>query len=226
MRVLIIEDEHKVANALKRGLQQESYTVDISYDADDGIKKANSGSYDLAIVDRTMPGPTDGVSVIKAMRENKNHTPVLMLTSRESAKDRIDGLDAGADDFLVKPFAFEELLARIRALLHQPDQESNILLEYSDLTLDSANYEAKRAGQKIKLSNREFALLEYLMRNPERILTKENIISHVWNYDADILPNTVEVYVRYLRNKVDKPFDGPKLIHTARGFGYKLSEKE
>lgn len=225
MRILIIEDEHKLANALRRGLQQESYAVDVSYDADDGLAMATTEPYDLVIIDRMLPGDTDGVGIIKEMRAQRNHIPILMLTARDNVKDRIEGLDAGADDYLVKPFAFSELLARVRALLRRPQNSIDTELIYSDLSLNPATYEVYRQNKPIKLSNREFGLLEYMLRNPERILTKENIISHVWNYDADILPNTVEVYIRYLRNKIDKPFEGQPLIHTIRGFGYKLSEK-
>lgn len=227
MKVLIIEDEHKLANTLKRGLQQESFAVDVSYDADDGLKQVSKGSYDILIIDRMTPSESDGVAVIKAIREQKNHTPILLLASRDDPKDRIVGLDAGADDYLVKPFAFQELLSRVRTLIGQIHLQPETTLQYDDLTLDSMSYEVTRNGRRIKLSNKEFALLEFMIRNPERILTKENIISHVWNYDADILPNTVEVYIRYLRNKIDKPFpDSPVLIHTARGFGYKLSKED
>lgn len=225
MRILIIEDEHKLANALRRGLQQESYAVDVSYDADDGTAMATTEPYDLVIIDRMLPGDTDGVGIIKEMRAQRNHIPILMLTARDNVKDRIEGLDAGADDYLVKPFAFSELLARVRALLRRPQNSIDTELIYSDLSLNPVTYEVYRQNKPIKLSNREFGLLEYMLRNPERILTKENIISHVWNYDADILPNTVEVYIRYLRNKIDKPFEAQPLIHTIRGFGYKLSEK-
>jgi two-component system, OmpR family, response regulator len=226
MRILIIEDEHKLAHALRRGLQQESYAVDVSYDADDGLAMASTEPYDLIVIDRMIPGETDGIGVIKQLRSEKNHTPIIMLTARDSVRDRVTGLDAGADDYVVKPFAFAELLARIRALLRRPAVESESVLSYSDLSLNPATYEVRRQNTRIKLSNREFALLEYMLRNAERILTKTSIIGHVWDYDANVLPNTVEVYIRYLRNKIDKPFDGPPLIHTIRGFGYKLSERE
>ncbi len=221
MRVLIVEDEHKIANALKRALEQESYAVDVSYDGDDGYAMATTEPYDVAIIDRMLPGEYNGIDIITAMRAAKIHTPVLLLTALGSVADRTKGLDSGADDYLVKPFALEELLARVRALLRRPHEAQGAILEAGDLKLDTVNYSVTRAGQEITLTSKEFGLLEYLLRNQNRPLSKDTIISHVWDYDADILPNTVEVYIKYLRNKVDAPFDTP-LIHTVRGFGYKL----
>lgn len=222
MRILIIEDDHKIANAIKKGLEQESFAVDASYDGKDGFGQATTINYDLIILDRMLP-EIDGVQICKILREKKIMTPILILTAKDKVQDRVDGLNAGADDYLVKPFAFEELLARVRALLRRPEKINDNILRVKDLELDSVKFDVKRDGKKIKLSAKEFALLEYLMRNPGRILTKDNIISHVWDYDADILPNTVEVYIRYLRNKIDNKFkQKPPLIHTARGFGYKL----
>jgi DNA-binding response OmpR family regulator len=156
------------------------------------------------------------------MRANQIHTPVLLLTAKDKIGDRVTGLNAGADDYLVKPFAFEELLARVRALLRRPASQQGTVLKIDNLTLDPVTYKVERAGKAINLSSKEYALLEYLMRNPNRVLSKSNIINHVWDYDADVLPNTVEVYMGYLRNKIDKPFKGSNLIHTVRGFGYKL----
>jgi len=223
MRILVVEDEHKIANAIKKGLGQESYAVDVVYDADDGLASARADEYDLIILDRMLPGEMDGVGVCKKLREDGNHTPILMLTAKGAIRDRVVGLDAGADDYLVKPFAFEELLARVRALLRRPQDSLGTTLEVSDLTLDNASYEVKRGNDSIDLSQREFALLEYLMRNKGRTLSKEMIIQHVWSYDADVLFNTVEVYIGYLRNKIDRPFrDRPQLLKTIRGFGYKL----
>jgi DNA-binding response OmpR family regulator len=225
MRILIVEDDHKIANAIKKGLEQESYAVDVSYDGKDGLGSATTIEYDLIILDRMLP-EVDGINICRAIRDKDINTPVLILTAKDKIKDRVDGLNAGADDYLVKPFAFEELLARVRALLRRPLQVNATVLKIADLTLDPARFEVKRSGKQIQLSSKEFALLEYLMRNPGRILTKDNIISHVWDYDADILPNTVEVYVGYLRNKIDKPFKGESaLIETIRGFGYKLDNK-
>lgn len=221
MRVLIVEDEHKIANALKRALEQESYAVDISYDGDDGYAMATTEPYDIAIIDQMLPGEYDGLDIIKAMRDAKIHTPVLLLTALGSVEDKTKGLDSGADDYLVKPFALEELLARVRALLRRPQETLSNTLEAGDLSLDRTTFIVTRAGKEISLTSKEFGLLEYLMRNQGRPLSKDTIIAHVWDYDANVLPNTVEVYIKYLRNKVDAPFDTP-LIHTVRGFGYKL----
>jgi DNA-binding response OmpR family regulator len=221
MRILIIEDEHKIARALKKALEQESYAVDIAYDGDDGHAMATTEPYDAMIIDRMLPGEYDGLSILKHLREKQIHTPVLFLTALDSISQRAEGLDSGADDYLIKPFALEELLARVRALLRRPAEQTATILKAGDLSLNTITYEVTRDGQPISLTSKEFALLEYFLRNPNRPLSKEMIISHVWNYDADILPNTVEVYVRYLRAKVDTPFSKP-LIHTMRGFGYKL----
>jgi len=222
MRVLIIEDEHKIAGALKRGLEQEKYAVDVEYDSDSGLGAALSGNYDVMIIDRMLPGSMEGIDICKQVRQKGIHAPILLLTAKDQIRDRVDGLNAGADDYLVKPFSFEELLARIRALLRRPERTHNNLIECNDLTLDTSTYEVKRQNKPINLSAKEFALLEYMMRNAGRILSKDTLIEHVWDFDADILPNTVEVYIGYLRNKIDKPFKGPSLIHTKRGFGYKL----
>jgi len=221
MRVLIIEDEHKIARALKKALEQETYAVDVAYDGDEGYAMATTEPYDVAIIDRMLPGEYDGIAIVKAMREQKVHTPVLFLSALGSVTERTIGLDAGADDYLVKPFALEELLARVRALLRRPTEQQPDILEVGDLTLDTVTYSVERAGKPVQLTSKEFALLEYMLRNQGRPLSKEVIISHVWDYDADILPNTVEVYVKYLRNKIDSGFKRP-LIHTVRGFGYKL----
>ena len=221
MRVLIIEDEHKIARAIGKALEQETYAVDIAYDGDEGYAMATTEPYDIAVIDRMIPGEYDGLSIVQAMRESKIHTPVLFLSALDSIDERTRGLDAGADDYLVKPFALEELLARVRALLRRPTEQQSTVLSAGDLTLDTITFTVERAGTQIQLTSREFALLEYLMRNQGRPISKETIISHVWDYDANVLPNTVEVYVKYLRAKVDMPFKKP-LIHTVRGFGYKL----
>jgi DNA-binding response OmpR family regulator len=229
MRILIVEDDHKIANAIKRGLEQESYAVDASYDGQDGLGLALTVNYDLIILDRMLP-EVDGIKICEILRESggrntglNHNTPILILTAKDKIQDRVEGLNAGADDYLVKPFAFEELLARVRALLRRPRNVKNNIIKVNDLALDTVTFEVKRGEREIKLSSKEFALLEYLMRNAGRILTKDNIIEHVWNYDADILPNTVEVYIGYLRNKIDKPFPKkPPLIATVRGFGYKI----
>ncbi|MEO5950368.1 MAG: response regulator transcription factor [Candidatus Saccharimonadales bacterium] len=221
MRILIIEDEHKIARALKKALEQESYAVDVSFDGDDGYAMATTEPYDVAIVDRMLPGEYDGIAIVKAMREAKIHTPVILLTALGGVSDRTDGLDSGADDYLVKPFALEELLARVRALLRRPSEQQPNILTAGNLSLDTVNFSVTRENKTIQLTNKEFGLLEYMLRNQGRPLSKETIISHVWDYDADILPNTVEVYIKYLRNKIDVPFKTP-LLHTVRGFGYKI----
>ena len=223
MKVLIIEDEHKIANAIKQGLEQESFAVDVTYDADSGLASAINDQYDAVILDRMLPGSMEGLGVCREIRAAGNHVPILLLTAKDQIRDRVAGLDAGADDYLVKPFAFEELLARLRALLRRPQEVLSTVLEVGDLTLDTTTYQIKRAGKDIALSKKEYALLEYMMRNAERVLSKDTIIAHVWDFDADILPNTVEVYLGYLRQKIDKPFkDKHPLIQTVRGFGYKI----
>ncbi|HEX3081746.1 MAG TPA: response regulator transcription factor [Candidatus Saccharimonadia bacterium] len=223
MRILVVEDEHKIAAALKRGLEQESYAVDVAYDGDEGLSNALTDEYDVIVLDRMLPGLLDGADICREVRANNVRTPIIMLTAKDKVSDRVEGLNAGADDYLVKPFAFEELLARIRALLRRPQDHVGNVLQLDDLTMDTETYEVKRAGRRIQLSQREYALLEYLLRNQNRILSKSNIISHVWDYDADILPNTLEVYIGYLRSKIERTFKGPDLIHTVRGFGYKLA---
>lgn len=221
MRVLVIEDEHKIARALKRALEQEHHAVDICFDGDEGYAMATTEPYDIAIVDRMLPGEYDGVDIIKQMRLENIHTPVLMLTALSTIKDRTEGLDSGADDYLTKPFAIEELLARVRALQRRQPTSHTSVLKAGDLKLDLNKLHVSRSGKTIELTSKEFALLEYLLRNQNRPLSKEKIIAHVWDYDADILPNTVEVYIKYLRTKIDEGFDKP-LIKTVRGFGYKI----
>ncbi|HPD98640.1 response regulator transcription factor [Candidatus Saccharibacteria bacterium] len=221
MRILIVEDEHKIANAIKRGLEQHSYAVDVAYNGDDGASMAMSEPYDLFILDRMLPGDIDGLGIVKQIRTENIQTPILMLTAKSRVLDKAEGLNAGADDYLAKPFAFVELIARVRALLRRPQQTIDTTLIYDNLTLDLQAMQAARAQKPIDLTSKEYALLEYFMRNPDRIVTKDQIIQHVWNYDADILPNTVEVYVGYLRSKIDKPFSSSAtLLHTKRGFGY------
>lgn len=224
MRVLIIEDEHKIAQALKKALQQENYAVDISYDGDDGYAMATTEPYDLNIIDWMIPGKYDGLAIVKAMRKEKIHTPVLLLTAKGTIADRTTGLNSGADDYLVKPFALEELLARVRALLRRPVEVQQTILTAGDLTLNTITFEVKRGDTVINLTGKEFALLEFLLRNQGKPSNKDTIISHVWDYNADVLPNTVEVYMKYLRQKIDDPFK-THLLHTIRGFGYKIEAK-
>lgn len=226
MRILVIEDEHKIAHSLKKGLEQEAYAVDVAFDGTAGYDLAATEDYDAIILDLLLPG-IDGMTICKKLRQEKIHTPILMLTAKGSLSDKVAGLNCGADDYLVKPFAFEELLARIRALIRRPKNHLNTILTYGNLSLNTQSFQVKRDNISIRLSKKEFSLLEYLLRHPDTVLTKEQIISHVWNYDADILPNTVEVYIGYLRNKIDKPFKNkPLLIQTIRGFGYKIGVEQ
>lgn len=223
MRILVIEDDKKIALAIKKGLEQESYAVDVVYDTkDDKLGLALLINYDLIILDRMLPGITDGLNICKKLREEGKKMPILILTAKDKINERVEGLDAGADDYLIKPFAFEELLARVKALLRRPNQALNQVLKVGDLSLDTQTFKVMRKGIEIKLSSTEFKLLEYLIRNKGRILTKDNIMEHVWDYDAEILPNTVEVFIGYLRNKIDKPFSNLAHIQTIRGFGYKI----
>jgi DNA-binding response OmpR family regulator len=195
------------------------------YDGQDGLDMASTEEYDLIILDRMLPG-VDGLNISKTLRKQKIHTPILMLTAKNQVNDRVDGLDAGADDYLVKPFAFEELLARMRALKRRPRNGIDDELKAGDLVLHAKTYAVNRGGTPVRLSQKEFALLEYLLRNKDKTIAKDQIIAHVWNYDADILPNTLEAFIKQLRNKVDRAFPrSSPLIHTVRGFGYKISDE-
>jgi len=222
MRVLIVEDEHRIANSIKKGLEQERYAVDTAYTGNDGFDLASTEEYDVIVLDLMLP-EMDGITICKELRKKKIHTPILMLTAKGQLQDKVTGLDIGADDYMTKPFSFEELVARIRALSRRPKNSISSLLTSGDLSLDTVTFTVKRGLKLVQLSSKEFSLLEYLLRNSEKIVTKDQIIGHVWNYDADILPNTVEVYIRNLRNKIDSPFpDKTSFINTIRGFGYKL----
>lgn len=221
MRILIVEDEHKIANSIKQGLEQEKYTVDVAYNGTSGYDLAHSENYDLIILDSMLPF-INGIEIIKKLRFEQIHTPILMLTARGQIEDKIEGLDTGADDYVTKPFAFTELLARIRALIRRPKKTIGLILKVDDLTVNTNTYMVRRNNKIIKLSSKEYALLEYLIRHKNQIIKKEQIINHVWNYDSNILPNSVEVYIKHLRDKIDKNFP-KKLIQTIRGFGYKIS---
>jgi two-component system copper resistance phosphate regulon response regulator CusR len=222
MKILLVEDEHKIANSIKQGLTQENFLVDLAYDGLSGFDLASTENFDLIILDRLLPG-MDGLTICVKLRKLGNHTPILMLTAKSQTEDKVEGLNSGADDYLAKPFAFEELLARIKALSRRPDVTLGEEITVKNLSLNSTTFEVKRMDKNINLSSKEFLILEYLMKHKGKILTKDQIISHVWNYDADVLPNTVEVFIGYIRNKIDKPFKNAKpLIHTVRGFGYRL----
>lgn len=224
MKILVIEDEHLIANSLKKGLEQEKYTVDVAYDGLEGYDLASSGDYDLILLDLMLPN-LDGLTICKKLRQENNHVPILMLTAKSQLEDKITGLNCGADDYLTKPFAFEELLARIRALSRRPQKTNGKILTVGDLSLDTITYEVKRGNKNIQLSSKEYSLLECLIRHSNQILNKDQLIQYVWSYESDILPNTVEVYIRNLRQKIDIPFKNkPPLIKTIRGFGYKISE--
>lgn len=224
MRLLVVEDEHRIANSLKKGLEQEHFAVDLAYDGLDGYDLALSEEYDTIILDLMLPGKS-GLDICREIRNHSIHTPVLILTAKSQVEDKVLGLDCGADDYLTKPFSFDELLARIRALSRRPQKTLDNVLRVADLTLDTKNFFVTRGGHQISLSGKEFSLLEFLLRHPHQIIKKERIIGHVWDYDSNILPNTVEVYIKNLRRKIDDPFKDKKpLINTVRGFGYRLGE--
>ena len=223
MRILVVEDERKIARALALALRNEKHAVDTCFDGTEAFAMATAIDYDLLILDRMIPGEYDGLSLTKKLRELGSKVPILLLTALSSTSDKTNGLDNGADDYLTKPFALDELLARVRALLRRPQTPAENILKIADLSLNLNTHEVKRSSVIIELTNKEFSLLEYLLRNKNRPVSKEQIIEHVWDFDADILPNNIEVYISYLREKIDKPFD-KKLIQTVRGVGYKIDE--
>ncbi|MFO7982233.1 MAG: response regulator transcription factor [Desulfuromonadales bacterium] len=222
MRILVVEDEKKVASFVKRGLEEENYAVDVAYDGEDGLHMAENNPYDLLVLDIMLP-KKDGLEVIRELRDKEISTPILCLTAKDKVEDVVAGLDTGSDDYLTKPFAFSELLARVRALLRRPAQDRGAELTFADLRLDPVTHKVWRSGKEISLTAKEYALLEYFMRNPNKILTRTMIAEHVWDYNFDSFTNIIDVYVNYLRKKVDKDFD-VKLIHTVRGVGYVLKE--
>lgn len=222
MRILVIEDEKKVAGFIKTGLEQESYAVDIAYDGIEGEHFAQANEYDAVILDIMLPKKS-GFEVLKELKALGVKAPVLLLTARDSVEDRVKGLDLGADDYLTKPFAFEELLARLRVLMRRGGYGSPAL-KFADLSLDPATRKARRGDVEIELTVKEYALLEYLLRHPNRVLTRTLIAEHVWDQSFDTETNVVDVYINHLRNKIDKDFPG-KLIHTVRGVGYVLKEE-
>ena len=222
MHVLVVEDEQRLAYLLRRVLLEERHSVDVAHDGTTGLDLALSDTYDVVILDIMLPG-MDGIEVCQQMRAERIMSPVLMLTARGSVEDRVTGLNAGADDYLTKPFAMEELLARINALLRRRDQhfDENPRLVVGDLTLDLVGHEARRDGRVIELTAKEFALLEYLMRHQGRVLTRTQIVDAVWRYDMEALSNVVDIYIHYLRDKVDQGFS-KSFIKTVRGVGYKI----
>lgn len=222
MRILLVEDEMKLAHAMKRALELQKYAVDVVNNGKDGLDFAIGEEFSLIILDIMLP-QMDGITICKKIREAGIHTPVMMLTAKGQIADKVTGLDVGADDYMVKPFSFEELFARIRALVRRPTQINDPVLSIRDLTLDPKTFTVKRSDTSIELSAKEFSLLEYLLRNKNTVLNKEQIISHVWNYDSDILPSTIEVHVKHLRDKIDVEGED-SLIHTIRGRGYTIRE--
>ncbi|MGD2089363.1 MAG: response regulator transcription factor [Candidatus Aminicenantes bacterium] len=224
MRILIAEDDRKVAGFLKKGLKEEHYAVDVCYDGEDALFQAQVNQYDLIILDVMLP-KRNGFSVCKAIREEGILSPILMLTARDQLEDKVKGLREGADDYLTKPFAFEELLARIQALLRRTQDYKTKTLNVGNLELDPVSRKITRAGKPITLTGKEYALLEYLMRNKGRVITQSMIIDHVWDMNYDGLSNVVNVYINHLREKIDKGFS-QKYIHTIRGVGYKIDENE
>ena len=220
MRLLVVEDEKKVARFIKQGLEEEGYAVDAAPDGEKGLELALDRVHDLIILDIALP-KMDGLQVLQRLRQQGVSIPVLLLTVRATIEDKVLGLDAGADDYLTKPFAFQELLARVRALMRRRAEAEPALLRVADLVLDPARRIVSRGGERIELTAKEFSLLEYFMRNPGRVLSRTQLIEHVWNYDFDTMTNIVDVYVTYLRKKIDSGRE-PKLIHTVRGVGYVL----
>ena len=221
MRVLVVEDEPGIAQFVRQGLSEAGYAVDVARDGREGLDYALSAEYDLLILDILLP-MMDGLCLLRELRNQGIKAPVLLLTARDRIEDRVTGLDAGADDYLVKPFAFSELLARLRALLRRPALQVDTVLCIGDLEMDTARREVRRAGRLIELSPREFMLLEYLMRHPGQVLTRTQIAEHVWNFDFYSNSKVVDIYIGYLRRKVDRGFAQP-LLHTLRGVGYRLS---
>jgi heavy metal response regulator len=218
MRLLVVEDEKKVASFIKKGLEEEGYAVDLAADGETGLVMGLDGIYDLIVLDVNLPA-MDGLQVLRELRQKQMKAPVILLTVRTSVEDKVTGLDTGADDYLTKPFAFEELLARVRALLRRGSETGSPLLQVADLTLDPATRLVYRGDENIELTAKEFALLDYFMRHPGRVLTRTMIAEHVWDYDFDPMTNVIDVYVNYLRKKIDAGRD-LKLIHTVRGVGY------
>ena len=222
MRILLVEDNRRLNSSLKTSLVDDGYSVDSAYDGEEGEEIAGIYPYDAIILDILLPRK-DGLEVCRALRRRRNNTPILLLTARDSIEDRVLGLDSGADDYLVKPFALEELRARLRALLRREASDKSTILTVADLSMDPATHKLERAGCRIELTAKEFALLEYFMRNAGRVISREMAESHIWSYDFQAASNVVDVYIRRLRRKIDDPFE-VKLLETVRGVGYRLTK--
>lgn len=224
MKILVVEDEKKVASFLKKGLEQEYYSVDVAHDGKLGLKMAFSNEYDLIILDIMLPG-LDGISLLKEIRNEKMDTPVLMLTAKDRVDDKVSGLDSGADDYLAKPFSFEELLARIRALIRRKEKIKSLILSVDDLSLDTQTHKVSRGRKEILLTPKEYSILEYLLRNKNHVVSRMRLTEHVYEYQFDPDTNVIDVYINKLRNKIDKDFDHP-ILHTIRGIGYTIKGAE
>ena len=220
MRILVVEDEQKLAAVLRRGLEEHGYAVDCAHDGEEGLALIEIQPYDLVVLDILLP-KLDGLAVCRQLRAERRDVPVLMLTARGTLDDRVAGLDSGADDYLVKPFAFRELVARVRALLRRENRSKDPVLRAGDLELNTVTREVRRAGRVIELTTKEYSILEYLMINPNRVLTRSHIAEHVWNYDFVGISNVVDVYIGYLRRKLGDDHE-PRLLRTVRGSGYQL----
>jgi len=220
MRILVVEDERKLAAVLQRGLREHGYAVDVAHDGEEGLALAEIEPYDLLVLDVLLP-KIDGIALCEHLRARQNNVPILMLTARDSLDDRVRGLDSGADDYLTKPFAFRELLARVRALLRRDRPSKHPVIRIGDLEIDTITRSVRRGGRPIALTSKEYAILEYFARNPNRVLTRTQIAEHVWNYDFVAMSNVVDVYVGYLRRKLGDDHE-PRLLHTVRGTGYQL----
>jgi len=223
MRILVVEDEKKVARFIQQGLEEEHYAVEIANDGESGALLAETGTYDLIVLDVMLPG-INGIDVTRRLRAARIPTPILMLTAKTATEDKVAGLDSGADDYLTKPFAFAELLARVRSLLRRGTLEKTTMLSVADLELDMVTHRARRAGRAIDLTAKEYALLEYFMRNKDRVLSRTIISEHIWDYNFDTGTNLIDVYVSHLRTKIDSGHER-KLIHTVRGVGYVMREE-
>ena len=222
VRLLVVEDEAKVASFVKRGLEEESYAVDVAVDGEEAVSMADAYDYDLVVLDIMLP-KMDGLAVLSHIRKKNKSVPVILLTAKDMVEDKVKGLDTGADDYVTKPFAFDELLARVRALLRRGKSEESLKLVVDDLVLDPVSHKVTRQGNEIPLTTKEYSLLEYFMRNSGRILTRTMISEHVWSIKFDTFTNVIDVYINYLRNKIDKDYP-KKLLHTVRGVGYMLKD--
>ena len=222
MRVLIVEDEKKVAGFIKKGLEEETFAVDVAHDGEEGFHMGEQNQYDLIILDLMLP-VMDGIEVLSELRKQKVTTPILLLTAKDAVEDKVLGLNKGADDYLTKPFAFSELLARVRVLLRRGKTETKTVLQVGDLSLDLVSHKVKREDEEIELTGKEYSLLEYFMRNTGKVLTRTMIAEHVWDYNFDTFTNVIDVYVNHLRKKIDKNYS-KKLLHTLRGVGYIMKE--